>query len=89
MYNKILITYFKNNIILNSSNYGLIGIVTTPTSNHYTNCLINLESNIYWLMSHTNYYYNSLNSNIIPIKNIDINKKIFDCNPYIFLYIKN
>ena len=47
MYNKILITYFKNNIILNSSNYGLIGIVITPTSNHYTGCLINLESNIY------------------------------------------
>ena len=38
-------------------------------------------------MSHTNYYYNNLNSNIIPIKNIDIIKKIFDCNPYIFLYM--
>ena len=64
-----LITYFKNTIILNNSKYRLIGIITTPTSNHYTGCLINLESNIYGLKSNTNYYYDILNSN----KKIKIN----------------
>ncbi len=88
-YNNKLISYFKNIIILNNTNYKFIGIVTTTNFNHYNGYLINLESSIFGLNSKKNYYYDSLNIFIISKKILDLTKNLFDCNPYIFLYIKD
>ena len=87
-YNKDIIKYIMNKKIINNDEYVLVGVITTPSNDHYTGILINLSDDINKLVKNNSYYYDSrsVNHDIIGIENLD--ECLNNNNPYIALYKK-
>ena len=68
-YNNEIIGMLKNNIIINNSNYKLVGIITTPTPDHYTGIILNIKIGNTKLINNKDYYYDCLNGYIETIDN--------------------
>ena len=85
-YNNEIIEFITEDKIINNREYKLIGIVTTPTNDHYTCLICNLDNDIQNLKKGNNYYYDD-RWGIPNIKQID---NFIEClkknNPYIALY---
>ena len=73
---------------LNNDEYNLVGVITTPSNDHFTGIIIDMSENVGGLKKNLSYNYDSRTNNhkIIEIKNLDQYLNLF--NPYIVLYKK-
>ena len=87
-FNKEIIDFIKTDKLINNDIYGLVGIITTPTNDHYTGIIVNMLNNKTKLEINKNYYYDSKanNNSICVIENLD--QCLNENNPYIALYKK-
>ena len=87
-YNNEIISYIQKNKKINNDEYILVGVVTTPSNDHYTGIIVNMLYNISNLLQNHSYFYDSksYNHRIIEVENLDL--CLNSNNPYIALYKK-
>ena len=89
IYNREIIEFLKENLILFNEEYKLAGFINTPKSDHYTALIINLNNDNIKLKKGLNYYYDDFS----PEYNIEeVSEKykslLMKVNPYIAVYLK-
>ena len=89
IYNREIIEFLKENLILFNEEYKLAGFINTPKSNHYTALIINLNNDNLKLKKGLNYYYDDF-SQEYNIEEVSENYKylLMKVNPYIAVYLK-
>ena len=87
-FNKEIIDFIKADKLINNDVYVLVGIITTPSNDHYTGIIVNMPNDKTLLKKNKNYYYDSKanNNSICEIENLE--QCLNDNNPYIALYKK-
>ena len=87
-YNKEIIDFIKDDKIINNDEYILVGVITTPTNDHYTGLILNGSYNSIYLKNNVINYDDSKskNHNICEVENLK--QFLISNNPYIALYKK-
>ena len=85
--NKKVLNMLNEDLYINNNNYKLLGIICTPSKDHYTGIIINLRKTVKNLKNNFDYYYDSLKGFIEKLENY--RNKLESEYPYIDLYIKN
>lgn len=87
-YNKEIIDYLFEPKNIFGYEYNIIGVINTPESDHYNSIIINLYRKYKSLIINNNYIYDSLHY-VAEIKLInDLNKELYNNNPYIGIYVQ-
>ena len=89
IYNREIIEFLKENLILFNEEYKLAGFINTPKSNHYTSLIINLNNDNLKLKKGLNYYYDDFSPEY-NIEEVSENYKslLMKVNIYIAVYLK-
>ena len=88
IYNKKIIEYLQGTFSVYKDEYKLVGTINTPTRDHYTGLIIDLNENILQLEKDCNYYYDDHTDDNLIKKVDDYKSLLFHINPYIALYVK-
>ena len=83
-----IVNFISYEKILLNETYNLVGIIYTPTYNHFTGAIINMQDDYQGLLSNNNYYYDNTQNNNMIIKLDNLEKCNLEKFPLALLYKK-
>ena len=83
-----IVNFISYEKILLNETYNLVGIIYTPTYNHFTGAIINMQDDYQGLLSNNNYYYDNTQNNNMIIKLDNLEKCNLEKFPLVLLYKK-